>query len=46
MTSWVVTDSGIYLATVLPETYSAQADALLESWSRLSLNVAAPYLFR
>lgn len=29
MTSWVVADSGILLATVLPETYSAQAKALL-----------------
>ena len=46
MTSWAVTDSGIYLAAVLPETYSAQADALIASWSQQSLNVAAPYLFR
>lgn len=46
MTSWVVIDSGILLATVLVEPYSTAATALLRWLTRQSLHVAAPVLFR
>lgn len=46
MTSWVVCDSGILLATVLPETYSQHAVALLRYWDEQDFRLAAPVLFR
>jgi predicted nucleic acid-binding protein len=46
MTSWVVCDSGIILATVLIESSSAQAKALLGSWYDQNMQLAAPSLFR
>lgn len=46
MTSWVVCDSGILLATVLPETYSTQALALLHQWEQKDIRLAAPALLR
>ena len=46
MTSWVVCDSGIVLATVLIEPSSAQAKALLRLWHDQNNQLAAPSLFR
>jgi predicted nucleic acid-binding protein len=45
MTSWVVADSGIMLATVLVEPYSANAKALVAFWKAQNMKVAAPSLF-
>jgi predicted nucleic acid-binding protein len=44
MTSWVVADSGVYLATVFPEIISTRAEALIDSWTQRAARVAAPYL--
>jgi predicted nucleic acid-binding protein len=46
MTSWVVADSGIYLAIALKEPQAKQAQALIERWRQILMRVAAPYLFR
>jgi predicted nucleic acid-binding protein len=46
MTSWVVLDSGVLLAAVLPEQYSVQAKRLLERLSAQATRLAAPLLFR
>lgn len=46
MTSWVVTDSSILLATVLTETYSDAAEALVQSWEQSGMKIAAPTLLR
>jgi predicted nucleic acid-binding protein len=46
MTSWVVADSGIYLATVLQEPVTGQAKALTSAWNQSGTQVAASYLFR
>jgi predicted nucleic acid-binding protein len=46
MTSWVVADSGLYLAVVLNETHAALANALIKSWVAAQYQVAAPYLFK
>jgi predicted nucleic acid-binding protein len=46
MTSWVVADSSVMLATVLEEAYTAQADSLLRSWIEQIFFIAAPSLFR
>jgi hypothetical protein len=40
MTSWVVADSGVMLATVLNEPYTPQAEALLRAWSERDVGVA------
>jgi predicted nucleic acid-binding protein len=45
MTSWVVADSGIYLAIALRETYATHAENLISTWSVNEVNVAVPYLF-
>jgi hypothetical protein len=45
MTSWVVADSGIFLATVLIEPYSANAKSLVAFWKSQNFQVAAPSLF-
>ena len=42
----VVSDSGIFLASVLQEPYSRQADALIKLWNKQHVQVAAPTLFR
>lgn len=46
MTSWVVCDSGILIATVLEETLTAKADRLLAYWGRQDIHLAAPVLLR
>jgi predicted nucleic acid-binding protein len=46
MTDQVVTDSGIFLAAVLQEPYSKQADALIEQWGEQGVQIVAPTLFR
>ena len=46
MTSWVVADSGIPLATVLVEPNRERAKALLRYWASNDIQVAAPTLFR
>lgn len=45
MTSWVVPDSGLLIATVFKETYSGQAAAIWEYWDVSNIHVAAPSLF-
>src|SRR5688500_1555098 len=42
----VVADSGIFIAAVLKEPYSKQADALISLWDKQSIQVVAPTLFR
>ena len=46
MTAWVVADSGIFIATVLVETYSQQAEQLVRTWREQAVQVAVPMLFR
>jgi hypothetical protein len=46
MTSWVVADSGIFLATVLNESQSQQADTIINYWIAKDIQVAVPTLFR
>jgi predicted nucleic acid-binding protein len=46
MTSWVVVDSGLYLAIGLHEPFAANAQALLDSLIAAKYQMAAPYLFR
>jgi predicted nucleic acid-binding protein len=46
MTAWVVADSGIFIATVLKETYSPQAEQLIQQWREQQVQIAAPTLFR
>lgn len=46
MTSWVVADSGIFLAVVLREFHANTAAALIASWTRTETRIAVPYLFR
>jgi predicted nucleic acid-binding protein len=46
MTSWVVADSGLYLAIAFKETLAEKASALIESWTAATTRVAAPYLLR
>jgi hypothetical protein len=46
MTSWVVSDSGVLLATAFSESLSAQAIALWQGWDSQQVSVAAPELFR
>ncbi len=45
MTAWVVADSGIFIATVLKETYSLQAEQLIRQWREQQVQIAAPTLF-
>jgi predicted nucleic acid-binding protein len=44
MTSSVVVDSGVLLASVLKETYTEQAQQLLTLWDTQNLRLAAPVL--
>lgn len=46
MTSWVVADSGILLASVLVEKHTAKAQALMKGWQHGQVIVAAPPLLR
>lgn len=47
MTSWVVVDAGVLLATVLTtEPLSRQADTLLQNWARAEVMPAAPALLQ
>jgi len=46
MTSWVVADSNILLATVLVEPHREKAQALLRHWAWNDVEVVAPSLFR
>ena len=42
----VVVDSGIFLAAVLQEPYSKQADRLINFWNQQRIQIVAPTLFR
>lgn len=46
MTSWVVADSGLYLAIALQEPYAEKAAAVIQIWKQSEQRAAAPYLFR
>jgi predicted nucleic acid-binding protein len=46
MTSWVVIDSGVLLATVLPDPVSTQADAIFQHLRENHIAIAVPALFR
>jgi predicted nucleic acid-binding protein len=46
MTSWIVIDAGVFLASVLQEQYSDQVAALLEWVKNEGLSLAAPELCR
>jgi predicted nucleic acid-binding protein len=46
MTSQVVADSGIYIATVLLETYTKEARQLISQWKQQNTDVYAPVLFK
>lgn len=46
MTSWVVSDSGIFIASLLKEKYTAQVQKLLRQWHDQKSQIAAPYLFQ
>jgi predicted nucleic acid-binding protein len=46
MTSYVIADSGIFLAAVLTETLSKQATNLIAEWKADQVEILAPYLFR
>ena len=45
MTSWVVVDSGIVIASVLPEPLSGKAETLLKHYEQNAFQLAAPTLF-
>lgn len=45
MTSWMVSDSGILIATGFNETYTQQAATLWQTWDDQDIQIAAPYLF-
>jgi predicted nucleic acid-binding protein len=45
MTSWVVSDSGVLIASVLREKHTAEAQALLRQWRDQKTQIAAPHLF-
>ncbi len=44
MTSWIVIDSGVLIASAIEETYTVQADALLAWIDSTGLQIAAPAL--
>ncbi len=46
MTSWVICDSSIVIATVLVEVHSLKAAALMETFVQQNIRLAAPHLFR
>ncbi len=45
MTSWVVSDSGIFIASVLKEDHTSKAQALLKQWHDQKTQIAVPHLF-
>ncbi len=45
MNGWVVADSGIFIAVILTESYTPQAQALVRYWSQQGIQIAAPELF-
>ncbi|HVU14040.1 MAG TPA: type II toxin-antitoxin system VapC family toxin [Phototrophicaceae bacterium] len=46
MTSWVVVDSGLYLAVALNETHAATTKAFLNAITLAQTRIGAPFLFR
>lgn len=46
MTSWVVADSGIYIASIIPEAVTDEAQRLIARWKQSGIQIAAPALFR
>ncbi len=46
MTSWVVADSSIFLASILQEKLTAKAVSLIKFWATNNVTLAAPSLFQ
>lgn len=46
MTSWIVIDSGVLIASVIQEIYTTQADSLLDRIKQQNLIIVAPPLLR
>jgi predicted nucleic acid-binding protein len=46
MTSWVVADASIFLASVLQESLTNKSRAIIKSWATTNLMLAAPSLFQ
>jgi len=46
MNAWVVADSGLLIASVLLETHTPKAKAILQHWMDGKIRIAAPILFR
>src|SRR5258708_20951983 len=46
MVSQVVADSGIFMAAVLEETFSEEADQLIQEWNQHKVQISAPMLFQ
>src|SRR5258705_6568289 len=46
MTSWVVADSSIFLATVLQEGLTPKVRAIIKFWTATNVMLAAPSLFQ
>lgn len=46
MTSWVVADSSIFLASIFQESLTPKATAIIKFWATTRVNVAAPTLFQ
>ncbi len=46
MTSWVVADSSIFLASVLQERLTPKAVSLIQFWATTNVTLAAPSLFQ
>jgi predicted nucleic acid-binding protein len=46
MTSWIVIDSGVLIASAIEEAYTVQADSLLEWIDTEKMSIAAPTLLR
>lgn len=45
MTSWVVADASLILASVLPETHTSSAQALTRLWEQQEFLLTVPFLF-
>ncbi len=46
MNSWVIADSGLFIATVLPEKLTAVATRKIQEWIDRGMEFAAPSLFQ
>ena len=46
MTSWVVADSSIFLASIFQESLTPKATAIIKFWVTTNVNLAAPSLFQ